>query len=328
MTRSVRRLIGMLGLAGFLAAGIGGAQAATPLKLAYSVWIGYGPLFVAQENGYFAEEGLDVELVLIEDAKIRFSALASGRIDLLVTTVDTMLQYLREDRSYRYLFALDESIGADGIVANTDIQSPADLAGKRVAYGQGSVMEFLLSVVLEPAGLTTADVTTINMTAGDAGSAFITRQVDAAVTWEPYLSRGAATDHGHKLLDSSAYPGVIADIMVAPAETTETHAAEIAALYRAWVKAVDFAKANPEEANAIMGAGLGGWLKDPAVIADVLTGVRFVDGERNIRFMGADGDPGIIVGVAEKAIDLWSRQGNLRVDVEAGDLVSLAAFAE
>ena len=198
-------------IAGAVALGLIGAggAAAEPLKVAHSTWVGYGPLYVAKEKGFFEEEGLEVELILMEDPKLRFPALAAGQIDIAVTTVDTMLNFLNEDQSYVYLFAIDDSKGGDGIVANKEIASVADLKGKSVAYAEGSVSQFYLGVLLKEAGLSIADVETQNMTAGDAGAAFVAERVDAAVTWEPWLTRGRQAPHGHVLVDSSTSPGLI-----------------------------------------------------------------------------------------------------------------------
>ncbi|MFS9598974.1 ABC transporter substrate-binding protein, partial [Klebsiella variicola] len=88
------------------------------------------------------------------------------------------------------------------ILFSNATKAPADLKGKSVAYGQGTVMEFFLSVVLGKAGLSLKDVETVNMTGGDAGSAFSTGQVDAAVTWDPYLSKGAKSGYGYKYTDT------------------------------------------------------------------------------------------------------------------------------
>ena len=73
----------------------------------------------------------------MEDPKIRFPALAAGQIDVAVTTVDTVLNYLSEQQGYRYLFAIDDSKGGDGIVADKDIESVADLKGKSRGLRRG-----------------------------------------------------------------------------------------------------------------------------------------------------------------------------------------------
>src|SRR5689334_23241327 len=75
-------------------ASTGGGQA-VKLKIGYSVWVGYGPLFIARDKGYFKDEGLDIELVKVEDPKDRFAALSGKQLDGLVTTLDTSTLYWR-----------------------------------------------------------------------------------------------------------------------------------------------------------------------------------------------------------------------------------------
>jgi NitT/TauT family transport system substrate-binding protein len=301
---------------------VGGSAAAEPLKLAHSTWVGYGPLYIAKDKGFFDEEGLDVELIVMEDPKVRFAALAAGQIDVAVTTVDTLFNYLSDRQGYRYLFAIDDSKGGDGIVAAKDIQTIADLKGKSVAYAEGSVSQFYLGVLLKEAGLSLKDVDTQNMTAGDAGAAFVAERVDAAVTWEPWLTRGKQSEHGHLLVDSSTSPGLITDVAVTTPEKLEARGADLQALYRAWVKAVEFQKANPKEADEIMARGVGGWLEDPAVFAETRAGIVYYDDAMNKSFMGTAEAPGGIGTTIANAEELGRETGLFQHDVPPADLIA------
>ena len=51
---------------------VASAAAAEPLRIRYAVWVGYGPLFLAQQKGYFAAEKVEVQLVKMEDPKESF----------------------------------------------------------------------------------------------------------------------------------------------------------------------------------------------------------------------------------------------------------------
>lgn len=323
---SSRNLLISLVLTTSVIAGVQPAVSGDKLRVAYSVWIGYGPLFIAEKKGFFKEQGLDVELVPIEDTKLRFASLVAGQIDLMATSVDALPQYIKPTQSYRYVFGLDESSGADGILFSNSIKQPSDLKGKSVAYGQGTVMEFFLSAVLEKAHLNLKDVETVNMTGGDAGSAFSTGQVDAAVTWDPYLSKGASSKYGYKYTDTKSWPGLIADVMIARADKIGEQQDAIDRLYKAWAQAVDYTKTNPDDANAIMGEGLGGWLAKPDVIKDVLTGVKLMDGARNKTYFGNAPGSGDILPVIEKALNLWRGQGKMQIDIKADDLVDRHAM--
>ncbi len=296
-------------------------SAAEKLTIAHSTWVGYGPLFIAREKGFFKEEGIDVELVVMEDVKTRMPALAAGRIDVAATTVDTVLGFYKPERPLTYLFALDDSRGGDGVIVKKEIGSIADLKGKTVAFTEGSVSQFFLGVLLKEAGLSLSDIEPQNMTAGDAGAAFVAGRVDAAVTWEPWLTRGKATEHGKRLIDSSSQPGLITDILVTTETTLEARRSDLEAVYRAWVKAVDWQKANEKEADAIMAKGVGGWLKDPAVFAETRAGIVFYDGEANKTFMDPKNADGIVKTI-NNAMVLGKEAKLFDLDVEPASLIA------
>src|SRR5713226_8366350 len=94
------------------------AQPSAPvsLKMGYSVWVGYGPLFIAKEKGYFKDENLDVTLTKVEDPKDRFTALNGKQFDGLVSTLDTMTLYWKAETPFVAINGLDDSSGGDGIV--------------------------------------------------------------------------------------------------------------------------------------------------------------------------------------------------------------------
>ena len=323
-TRAIIAAIGALVLlTAVLTPGPAGAE---PFRLGITTWVGYGPFFLARKKGYFKEEGLELDLVKVEDVKVRFAALAAGRIDAMATTVDTLPLYLRpRGIRYQYLFAIDGSRGGDGVVAGKAIKSVADLRGKRVAFAEGSVSQFFLNVLLKEAGLEQSDIEAVHMSAGDAGSAFVSGQVDAAVTWEPWLTRGKRAAHGRLLADSSERPGLITNVVLAPAKAIRDREAEMKALYRGWSRAVEFVRSNPREANAIMAKGLGGWLKKPAAFAEALRGVVFYDAAMNAAFFGTDVAPGDLSRTIQQALDVWSGLGKLQVQVRPRDLVNYSA---
>ncbi len=298
-----------------------GSADAGSLKLAHSTWVGYGPFYIARDKGFFKEEGVDVELVIMEDTPIKMGALMAGQIDLVASTVDEFPIYMKPGKMLHYVLAVDNSKGGDGVVANKDITSIADLKGKKVAFEQGSVSQFFLNALLKDAGMTEADIEPVNMAATDAGVAFAAKQVDAAVTWEPALSQGAKSEHGHMLLTSADKPGLITDVVATTAETAVAKKDDIAAFVRAWYKAVDYSKSNPDDANAIMAKGVGGWLEDPKVFAETLSGIEYLDKAKNIEFFGSAAAPGQIEKTLGAALDIWKSFGRIQVEVKPADMI-------
>src|SRR5438477_7982359 len=131
---------------------------ADTVKIAHSTWVGYGPFYIARDKGIFKQNGVHVDLIVMEDPKERFPTLMADRIQMIASTVDTALLYLKKPTDFQYVVAIDDSNGGDGIVALMDIKTIADLKGKRVAVNEGSVSEFYLNVLLGKAGLKESDL--------------------------------------------------------------------------------------------------------------------------------------------------------------------------
>lgn len=321
----MRRLASFVALlvAGALLTGFGHADKARAetISIAHSTWVGYGPLYIARDKGIFKKNGVDVDLVVMEDPKERFPTLMADKIQMIASTVDTALLYMKNPDDFQYIVAIDDSNGGDGIVANKDINSVADLKGKNVAVNEGSVSEFYLNVLLQRAGLKETDLNVVNMTASDAGTAFVSKQVDAAVTWEPWLSRGKATDHGHLLVDSSTTPGLITDAIIVKKSWLDSHKKEAEAIVKSWNEAVAYYRANPDESIEIMSKGVGGWLKNPKDFKDTLTGIKFYGADDNKVFFGTKDKPGPLSQTVGDAIKIWAAQGRLQVDTTPDKLI-------
>jgi NitT/TauT family transport system substrate-binding protein len=298
------------------------AALADTVKIAHSTWVGYGPLYIARDKGFFKQNGVDVDLVVMEDPKERFPTLMADKIQMIASTVDTALLYMKKPTDYQYVVAIDDSNGGDGIVAKKDIKTIADLKGRRVGVNEGSVSEFYLNVLLAKAGLKESDLQVVNMTAADAGGAFVARRVDAAVTWEPWLSRGKATDFGHLLVDSSTTPGLITDVIIVKTDWEKAHTKDVAAIVKSWNEAVGYYEAHPDEAIEIMAKGVGGWLKDPKEFKATLSGIKFYDAAANKAFFGTAAKPGPLAATVQEAIDVWSSRGKMQVKPTPADLIN------
>ncbi|MGH6883514.1 MAG: ABC transporter substrate-binding protein, partial [Hypericibacter sp.] len=168
----------------------------------------------------------------------------------------------------------------------------------------------------------------VNMTPDDAAAALMAGRVPAAVTWEPHLTEARGTAGSKVLIDSSTTPGVITDVMAVQCSTAEKRADDIKAIIRAWNRAVDYWKANPDKANAIMAKGVGGWLADPAVFGDSVKGVKFFDKATNTAYFGTSDKPGSLYGIVQYAIDIWGGLKRLQVSPKPADIITNAYLAQ
>ena len=307
---------------GLVATSSGGASA-EPIRIGYSIWIGFGPIYLAHSKGFFKAQGVDVDLQVIDDTKVGMAALAAKRIEAYGATPNTVLLYAKADNPFIMVMTVDDSKGGDGIVANKDIKSIAELKGKRIAFLEGSISQFYLSYLLKREGLSEKDVIPVNMgSTGDAGAAFVAGKVDAAVVWEPWLSKGKSAPHGHLLIDSSKTPGLIIDTLAFREDVVKNRPDDIRKIVRGLGQAVEYWRQNPKDAVEIMTKGLGGWLKEPKDFEEALSGAVLYGIAENRTFMGTKAKPGPMYQTVQGAIDFWRQNGKLVwPNVQAADVI-------
>ena len=229
------------------------ASAAGKLVVGHDLWIGYAGVFIAESKGYFKEAGLDVELKRFPGPGDSPPALIAGHLDLVLTTLHNLVLVAGNEPgvSLQLVYLIDSSNGADGIVSKTSINGVADLKGKKVAVTVGEANEFFLITALEKAGLTMTDVQPINVSVDDAGAAFLSGNVDAAVTWEPWLTKAAAGG-GKVLYSSKDLPDLIINAIVSTEKTLKGRPADVRAFVSAVDRGVQFLKANPQDGIEIV----------------------------------------------------------------------------
>lgn len=315
-----KSLLKRVSLSLVLAAAATGAQAGK-LSIGHTTWVGYGTLYLARDLGYFKDAGLDLELTTIEEASMYMAAQASGKLSGSASTIDEILKYRSKDFCFKTVAALDESHGGDGIVVTKDITSIKGLKGKQVAVNEGSVSQFWLSYLLKKEGMSMADVEVQNMTADDAASAFIAGRIPAAVTWEPNLTMVKQKGTGTVLVDSSATPGVIVDVVALSCDVIEKQPADVKALVAGLYKAVQYTKDHPKEAYAIMAKGVGGYLSKPEDLAEAAKGVKFYDQPMSEKLLGTASKPGDIAEIIKLANETWSELQGKPFTVSFDDLV-------
>jgi NitT/TauT family transport system substrate-binding protein len=276
-----------------------------PIRLGLSVWPGFGPFFIADEKGFFKRQKLDVQLNIFQDDSQRDASLLADRIDAIGMTVDSLAVFRHRGVDVKAIYKFDNSSGADGIVAKPDIHTIPDLKGKRVGWAPGTTSHFFLAVALSQAGLKTADLSHVALAADEAGTAFAAGQLDAAVTWEPWLTKAVETHRGTTLLTTRQLP-VIEDVLFFRGSTLKNRHDDIVKFLRACFEAVDYWKAHPDEGSEIVAKRLG---LSKSEVNKMLPNMRIVNYEDNVKFF-ADGGPGSPVYSAyQLATRIWIQEG-------------------
>src|SRR5687767_10219324 len=249
----MKKLFALTALA--LAAAAAHAQE-TKVAIGISGWTGFAPLTLAKEAGLFKKHGLDVSIKKIPQ-KDRHLAIASGDIQCAATTVETWVVWNANGVATTQIFQLDKSYGADGMVVKPNITKISDLKGKTVAASApGTAPYFTLAWMLKKNGLSTKDVKVVNLEPQAAANAMIagSTDIDAAMTYEPYLSAVRAKPEAGKIIATTLdYPMVMDTFGCTPKFLSENPKAA-KALTDSYFEAVDMIKREPKKSFEIMGA--------------------------------------------------------------------------
>lgn len=141
----------------------------------------HAPLFVAEKQGYFKQQGLDVELVGPADPADPPKLVAAGKADIAITYQPQFLEQIDQGLPLiRIGTLIDKPLNCLVVLKESPIQTVTALKGKRVGYSSGGMGDATLKVMLEKNGLTLKDVEVINIHY-DLTQAMLTKKVDAVI---------------------------------------------------------------------------------------------------------------------------------------------------
>lgn len=257
MTRRIIRILSTLILVSILlsaCSATAGSTSSQPLRVGWSLWPGWYPLVIAQDQGFFEKNGVSVELVFYDEYAEIMPALGSGMIDGGGLALgDALMNDVAED--VKIVLITDASNGADQIVVSPEITSVQDLAGKRIGLQSGTYAEVLVQEMLKSQGLTTLDVTFVEIPVEDIPNA-IPDIIDAGHTFEPYASQARAKGF-NPVFTSADTPGLLLDIFAFRKDTLLNYPNEVRGFMNAWFEGVKYWQENPEEGNAIISQAMG-----------------------------------------------------------------------
>ena len=214
-------------------------------------------LYVAEEKGYFEEEGIDVEFQFPANPTDPLTLAASRKITMgLYYQPDVIMAKANEDIPVKAVAAIVRE-PLNHVVYRSDdpIKSPKELEGKQVGYPGIPINEALVKTVVEHDGGDYEQVEMINVEF-ELGSSLISEQVDAV--------SGMFVNHEVPLLRSEGYdvdfinpvdygvPSYYEVVAVTSDETWEEEQESIEAFWRAARKGYDFMVENEEEALQIL----------------------------------------------------------------------------
>jgi ABC-type nitrate/sulfonate/bicarbonate transport system substrate-binding protein len=163
------------------------AQAPRPIAIGYLAgadWL----LYTARDLKLFEKEGLAPTYATFPTGVPMIAAAQSRSIDVAVLGIVPFLLGLSQGVDW-VMIGLGEGAYSQGVVAGKDsgIETSADLKGKRIGYFRGSGAHYGVAMILAQSGID--QVTLVHMAPVEQLAALASRQIDAAMVWEPWIQR-------------------------------------------------------------------------------------------------------------------------------------------
>jgi NitT/TauT family transport system substrate-binding protein len=242
MARMLRPAISLLAVFAALAVGLADplpgdavfAQGLTRVRMGVLGVLPEAGIFVALEQGYYREQGIELDTTPFDSAARMVPSLGTGQLDAGDGSHSAGL-FNAVARGIPIKLVADAASGPAGssvvslmfrrdLVDAGQVRGPGDLRGRRVALpARGLPTEVLLSYWLSPVGLRVEDVEIVEMGFPDQLAAFGSRNIDATVIPEPFETRlvdqGLAAVYQHS---DEVYPGFqVAELMYGAAFAQE-----------------------------------------------------------------------------------------------------------
>lgn len=201
------------------------------------------PFIIAVEHGYFAEEGVEVELVPFKSAMERDAALQSANID---GAVSDLLAVIFARSGGFAVHAVSYTDGNYNLVAggSAGIASSADLRGKEIAISRNTIIEYVTDEILAVNGIEEQNVSKVVIPQIPVRLEMLqSGNLAAAVLPEPMASVAVAS--GSRYVTGSGELGINPGVIVFADASVRDKADSIRAMYRAYDKAVSYLNNTP-----------------------------------------------------------------------------------
>ncbi len=276
------------------------------LKIALEhTWVGYLPIVIAKEQDFFAQYGVNVELVTYPNGTAANHAYEIGDVDgVLSVFADSLMMNVRGIPT-QAVYAIDSSNDADMIVAKPEYQSLADLRGKDIAIdGINSFSHLFVIKALEKYKISEGQFHTINLPMNEVLPALESGKIDAGYVYAP--ESNIALAKGYKaLFTAHELPGIIIDVLTFRPQILNERAPEVNKVIQALFTAREWMMQNQPQALEILSKINGIAVKDLEI---GFKGLEYPDRAQNIKLLRSEGD---LFKSGEQIIDFYVQRGQI-----------------
>lgn len=245
------------------------------IRIGINPWPGYEFIYLADQKGFFDQQGLDIEVLELSSLADVTRVLEQGRLDAMASTLSEAVEVaVHTPMALEIALVTDFSNGSDVMLAHQSIDSVADLKGKKVGVELGLLGSYILQLALNKYGLSNQDVEIVNVEQLVAKKKLFAGEVDAVITYPPFSTMILRDRSYQQIFSTRETPEKVIDIiafrkgvLVDPQQWQQK-------FFKAWQQALDYSHQNPQDAYSIMAEREGISVDEFAV---VLEGAALID---------------------------------------------------
>jgi NitT/TauT family transport system substrate-binding protein len=184
------------------------AQALKKITLFGQPSVNNDAIWMALANGYFKEQGLEVEYRVFPSGTTAFQTFKTGQGDIVMTGDLPSVQYFFQNPGqYQTFAAIERDSKGYVVVARKEISRPQELAGKTIATRVGSTGSWFISEYLSKNGVDPKSATIKNLDTQLLPAALCKGDIAAFFIWQPIGSRTLeiCPKDAHYLSDATGY---------------------------------------------------------------------------------------------------------------------------
>lgn len=303
------------------------AEGATTVKVGYLHTIAVDDkLHYGLENGYFADEDINIEATQFDTGIAVSQALASGAIDVAIMGGVTSNFPAQGQGKIFMVNSIETATARLYVQPDSGIESVEDLPGKSLITTEGTTADVFLNAAMKAADVERSSVEVVNAAMPDAVQAFVSGSVDAIALWVPFDLRVKEGMPDAVEVDNAGNyeEAAVADGWIANNDWYEENEEAMAAIIRGWLTSNEAFQEDPEAALAeVHKVAYDG----QATIEDLEYQVQFQENNSNADWvqMYEDGTVSEVIGTAEQAyVDL----GGLPEFVDPDEFFDTSLFIE
>jgi NitT/TauT family transport system substrate-binding protein len=240
-----------------------GSAGAAPTKITAAIIaiVDVAPIYLGRNQGFFAEQGIDLTLQLAQGGAAIVPGVVSGQYQFGFANLVSLLLAQTKGLPLKLVAAGNSSTGTPGadfgavvVPAGSPARTARDLEGKTVAiHNLNNIGDLTIRASVRKAGGDPAKVKFLEVAFADVPAALAARRIDAAFVVEPFLT--VAREQGARVLVwnlTDAIPNLMVAAYFTTTEYARKHPEVVKRFAAAMNRSLSYAAGHPEEARVVV----------------------------------------------------------------------------